>query len=61
MVYYIVIKKDVFNNFNKIQEMLVVWLMVGKEKDAPLYNLKYLSKMHSIKETHQNINHGYVW
>lgn len=41
--------------------MLMIWLMVGKEKDAPLYNLKYLSKMHSIKETHQNINHGYVW
>lgn len=35
--------------------------MVVKKKDVPLYNLQYLSKMHSIKETHQNINHGYIW
>ena len=41
--------------------MLMIWLMVVKKKDAPLYNLQYLSKMHSIKETHQNTNHGYVW
>ena len=34
--------------------------MMVKKKDAQLNNLKYLSKMHSTKETCQNINHGYV-
>lgn len=35
-------------------------MMVVKKKDARPNNLKCLSKMHSMKETRQNINHGYV-
>ena len=58
VVCYTAVKKHGFNNFNK-NTGKCLWYD-GQEKGCQLNNLKYLSKMHSTKETRQNINHGYV-